>query len=213
MIWKKSMETCPICSSKRKSVDKNILRRWINAVKAPHTLTSLYPLCAPGSWHHLKVTSNNCSEFLNAHCMAPFYTYCFMVFCRKVWWRNPPPPQKKKIKIKNKKNTAAWSSHKQADGQGHYWDKTSNCDQISLHLVSFGITMASNIWRRSLEPRWASGTGHLRLRAWAYTSSPPSAAYIRQWPGSALVQVMACRLSGAKPLPEPVLTYHQLNPC
>ena len=32
-------------------------------------------------------------------------------------------------------------------------------------------------------------------------SSPPSAAYMRQWMGSALVQIMACRLFGAKPLP------------
>ena len=36
--------------------------------------------------------------------------------------------------------------------------------------------------------------------------SPPSAVYMRQWSGSALVQVMACRLNGAKPLPEPMLT-------
>ena len=43
-------------------------------------------------------------------------------------------------------------------------------------------------------------------------SSPPSAAYMRQWTGSALVQIMACRLSGAKPLPEPMLPYCQLDP-
>ena len=43
-------------------------------------------------------------------------------------------------------------------------------------------------------------------------SSPPSAAYMRLWTGSALVQVMACRLFGAKPLPEPMLTYCQLEP-
>ena len=43
-------------------------------------------------------------------------------------------------------------------------------------------------------------------------SSPPSAAYMRRWTGSALVQVMACRLCGAKPLPEPVLTYSQFDP-
>ena len=42
-------------------------------------------------------------------------------------------------------------------------------------------------------------------------SYPPSAAYIRQWTGSALVQVMACRLFGAKPLPEPMLAYCQLD--
>ena len=44
-------------------------------------------------------------------------------------------------------------------------------------------------------------------------SSPPGAAYMRQWTGSALVQVMACRLFGAKPLPELMLAYCQLNSC
>ena len=38
-------------------------------------------------------------------------------------------------------------------------------------------------------------------------SSPPSAAYMRQWTGPALVQIMACRLFGAKPLSEPMLEY------
>ena len=38
-----------------------------------------------------------------------------------------------------------------------------------------------------------------------------SAAYMRQWTRSALVQVMACRLFGAKPLPEPMLAYCQLD--
>ena len=37
-------------------------------------------------------------------------------------------------------------------------------------------------------------------------------AYMRNWTGSTLVQVMACRLLGAKPLPEPVVTYCQLDP-
>ena len=42
-------------------------------------------------------------------------------------------------------------------------------------------------------------------------SSPPSAAYIRQENRPALVQLMACRPLGAKPLPEPVLTCCQLD--
>ena len=41
--------------------------------------------------------------------------------------------------------------------------------------------------------------------------SPPSAAYIRQWIGSALVQIMACRLFGTKPLSKPMLGYCQLD--
>ena len=42
-------------------------------------------------------------------------------------------------------------------------------------------------------------------------SSTPSAAYMRQWSRSTLVQVMACRLFGAKPLPEPMLVHCQLD--
>ena len=36
--------------------------------------------------------------------------------------------------------------------------------------------------------------------------------YMRQWIGSPLVQIMACRLFGAKPLSEPMLGYCQLDP-
>ena len=43
-------------------------------------------------------------------------------------------------------------------------------------------------------------------------SSPPSAAYIRQRIGSALVQTMACRLFGAKPLSKPMLGCCHFNP-
>ena len=38
-----------------------------------------------------------------------------------------------------------------------------------------------------------------------------SAAYMRQWTESSLLQVMACRLFGAKPLPEPALAYCKLD--
>ena len=42
-------------------------------------------------------------------------------------------------------------------------------------------------------------------------SSSLSAAYMHQWIRSALVQIMTCRLFGAKPLSEPVLVYCQLD--
>ena len=38
-------------------------------------------------------------------------------------------------------------------------------------------------------------------------SSPPSAAYMRHRIGSALVQIMACRLFGAKPLSKPMIGF------
>ena len=42
--------------------------------------------------------------------------------------------------------------------------------------------------------------------------SPPGPAYMRQRTESALVQVMACHLFGAKPLPGPMLNYCLLDP-
>ena len=45
-----------------------------------------------------------------------------------------------------------------------------------------------------------------------FNSSPRSAAYMRQPIGSALVQITACRLFGAKPLSKPMLGYCQLDP-
>ena len=42
-------------------------------------------------------------------------------------------------------------------------------------------------------------------------SSPLSAAYMRQWTRTALVQVIACRLLSPKPLPEPILDYCWLD--
>ena len=43
-------------------------------------------------------------------------------------------------------------------------------------------------------------------------SCPASVVYIRQWIGSALVQIMACRLFGDKPLSKPSVGYYQLGP-
>ena len=41
--------------------------------------------------------------------------------------------------------------------------------------------------------------------------TPLNAAYVRQWTGSALVQVTACWLFGAMTLPEQMLAYCQLD--
>ena len=43
-------------------------------------------------------------------------------------------------------------------------------------------------------------------------SSPHSAASMRQWVVLALLQIMACRPYGTKPLSEPMLVHYQLNP-
>ena len=49
-----------------------------------------------------------------------------------------------------------------------------------------------------------------KFLTWSFI--PLSAVYMRRGTGSALIRVMASRLFGANPLPEPVLTYNQLDP-
>ena len=47
---------------------------------------------------------------------------------------------------------------------------------------------------------------------YSFHSAPPSAAYLCRWIGSALIQIMAYSLFGAKPLSKPMLGYCQLDP-
>ena len=99
------------------------------------------------------------------------------------------------------------------------------CRQLSFRAIFliFGATISLRLiffLRKSVVPNenskciadWETLSGPpLNDGMMAINSSPPSAAYMRQWTGSALVQIMACRLIGAKPLSEPMLTYCQLD--
>ena len=73
-----------------------------------------------------------------------------------------------------------------------------------IHLKCSSYLSSICVWK--IKITIASHRGH-----WWVESSPPTAAYMRQWTGPPLVQAMACRLIGAKPLPEPVLAYCQLD--
>ena len=70
--------------------------------------------------------------------------------------------------------------------------------------------MAWCCWRQAIT--WATDNSYY-VAMWcdSVNSSPASAAYTRQWTGSALVQIMTCRLSGAKPLPERMLAYCRME--
>ena len=64
-------------------------------------------------------------------------------------------------------------------------------------------------------PQWVKSNtvDHIIIKPqWVNSSPPPSATYMRLGIGSALVQIMACRLFGAKPLSKPMLGYCQLDP-
>ena len=52
----------------------------------------------------------------------------------------------------------------------------------------------------------------LELPTTFLNSSPPSAAYMRQWIHQILVPVIGCRLFCAEPLLEQMLTFCQLDP-
>ena len=90
---------------------------------------------------------------------------------------------------------------------------------ITWIMVRYQIKVYMPLWKKNIE-NYFCRIPYL-LRAWTgysgndkyYTvnSSPPSAAYMCQLIGSALVQIMACRLFGAKPLPEPMLAHCQLD--
>ena len=85
--------------------------------------------------------------------------------------------------------------------------KHEHSKQISKHRVQRGKNHVENLHNgvkqcpTTLHQRTLTLT-HLRLVAHIY---------MRQLTGSALVRVMACRLFGGKPLPEPMLAYCQLD--
>ena len=79
---------------------------------------------------------------------------------------------------------------------------------FNFFCVCYRCYELCNSW---ISSNWLSKILFKSPRGLWVNSSPPSAAYMCQWTGSALVQVMACRLFGAKLLPEPKLVYCQLD--
>ena len=76
---------------------------------------------------------------------------------------------------------------------------------LSILIVEYAICITYNVMSM------------IKLVLWwchkaSFNSSLPSAAYMPQWTGSALVQIMACRVDGAEPSYEPILTLCQLHP-
>ena len=81
---------------------------------------------------------------------------------------------------------------------------------VFVALSHWASDMQCFLWSKSLDEGIVNCP--VQLDTILLNSSPPSAAYRRQWIGSALVHIMACRLFGAKPLSKPMLGYCQLDP-
>ena len=87
---------------------------------------------------------------------------------------------------------------------------------IVTSYSSFVLARAN--WRKGDLHQWLTtvnidySTPGIHGLAYKKLLHTPSATYKRQWTGQSLVRVMVCRLLGAKPLPEPMLAYYQLDP-
>ena len=77
--------------------------------------------------------------------------------------------------------------------------------------LKFDKSKSFHPWKKCIRNVVCQMAANLCLPPWVNSSSP-SGAYRRQWIGLALVQIMACRLFGAKPLSKPKLGYNQLDP-
>ena len=90
--------------------------------------------------------------------------------------------------------------------------------QLTIYSSSTRETAPKNIdeythWSTKVILIWQKSNALPSAYSFAirFNSSPTVAAYARQWTGPTLVQVMACRLFDAKPLPETMLAYRQLH--
>ena len=93
--------------------------------------------------------------------------------------------------------------------------KHSNINRLkSLHNLIIKISSEPHLKQHIyglIQKIFNSIAKALELHLFCINSSPPSATYMRQWIGSAFVQIMACRLFGGKPLSKPMLCYFQLD--
>ena len=94
---------------------------------------------------------------------------------------------------------------------------------VQWHTVTFGCEHVVTLWCNIntcgaiyAYMIWKSSHFIYILRSlskvFLINSSPPGTAYKLRWNWSSLVQIMACRLSGARPLSKPMFGYCQLDP-
>ena len=79
----------------------------------------------------------------------------------------------------------------------HIW-----CHTVYQNISGLFIFETKRMWCVRCWSKINRNTILMYLYPWL-THPPLSASYMRQWIGSALVQIMACRLFGAKPLSKP----------
>ena len=92
----------------------------------------------------------------------------------------------------------------------------TKCCQATRHYLNQCWLLISEILWHSYKNHFPGNTHDINLQygfpKLHFNSLGPSDAYMRLYNIPTLVQIMACRLFGAKPLFEPMLPYCQLDP-
>ena len=163
------------------------------------------------------------SNYPNILCILSELSYCvpcisftfpvstYAIVYRHSWWYNVQSDHKPHITNKPPMMTSSNGNIFRVPGP--LWASPVN----ALHEGQWrGAMMFSLIcpWKKNSKQsrRWWFETPLCSL--WRQCLNPlrPSDAYMHRWNGSSLVQIMACRLFGAKPLSEPMLGYCWLDP-
>ena len=181
------------------------------------------------AWHWTGIWSNDgmfywhkyASLSLNA-LIPPYLVWQYKII--QHWYKSQRP-----MKTNNRKftHTHTYTQKKK------FWNNAglllteplgTNFSETSIGIQTFSfkkmhLNMLSAKWRPFCLGlnvlKWIISRGCSSLAALVYhgshtqsiKSSPPNAAYLHRWNGLALVQIMACRLFGAKPSSEPMLEY------
>ena len=97
------------------------------------------------------------------------------------------------------------------------WDAIAPYDVIVMEIQQGNMgqdahpkTAGQTLWNWSMTKLTLAALGTKKQQEGQIWIGPIYS--MRQWIRSALVQIMACRLFGAKPLSKPVLDYYQLGP-
>ena len=90
----------------------------------------------------------------------------------------------------------------------HHPDNAKDINEIYIQLIPL-LEISLRYHSALCSMSFPYGDKHVTYEWYYFFNSliSPSAAYMRQWIGSALVEVKAFRIFGAKPLSQPMLCY------
>ena len=92
----------------------------------------------------------------------------------------------------------------------HHVIKTENQNNLVQNIPVNSLRSSISLIARFMGPTWGP-SGADRTQVGPMSATWTLLSGMRQWTGSQLIQIMAYCLIGAKPLPEPIMIYYQLD--